>query len=122
VCTSSGAAVAQTTGSAVRVAAGYMSTAGAVSVWQEHGRFGIPAHAGRSPFRHQPAAEPVAVCYLDGDFGTYGRYPPPPPSGPRPSYAPYDRIVVLVPQNHPPVVDTAGHASSLPATDHPQPH
>jgi hypothetical protein len=61
----------------------------------------------------------VAVCYLDGDFAKYGKYPPPPAAGPRPSYAPYGRIEVLVPQNHAPVVDTAGHPSSLPATNRP---
>jgi hypothetical protein len=119
VCTSSGAAFAQATGSAVRVAAGYMSTAAAVSQWQERGRFGSSAHTDRSSFRDHPAAEPVAVCFLDGNFATYGKYPPPPPTGPRPSYAPYDRIVVLVPQNHSPVVDTAGRQNGLPATDRP---
>jgi CubicO group peptidase (beta-lactamase class C family) len=118
-CSSKGLTFVQAMVKNAVVAAGYSSTAAAVAQWQEKGRFESSGHASTSSFRDYPPSEPVAVCFLHGDFAMFGKYPPPPPTGtPFPS-SPYDRIVLFVPQNHAPTVDVAGHPSNLPVTDHP---
>ena len=116
-CTSHGLAFARASVSDARVVAGYSSTAGAVARWQEHPRWGGTGYVGRSSFRDDPAGEPVAVCYVDGSFAAWGRYPPPLP-GSSPAAPAFDRVVVLIPQSGQPIVDTAG-THSLSDTDHP---
>ena len=117
-CTSQGLAFARASVSDAHVVAGYSSTAGGVAQWQEHPRWGGTGYVERSSFRDDPAAEPVAVCFLDGTFAAWGRYPPPLPGGPSTSAAAFDRVVVLIPQSGQPIVDTAG-THSLSDTDRP---
>jgi hypothetical protein len=66
----------------ITVAAAFDSTAAAVARWQEtpEATAGPLVTAGphlvSSPWRDHPADEPVAVCYLDGDFGVPKGGPP----------------------------------------------
>lgn len=85
----------------ITVAAAFDSTAAAVALWQETPETTAGPHTAESPhasnsaWRQHPMTEPVAVCYLDGDFGT----PRGPPPGPGTTAAPlpnWDRVVYLV--------------------------
>jgi hypothetical protein len=80
--------------SPLTVAAAFASTAGSVVKWQE-----TPSSPDGprpiSQWRDHPPTEPVAVCYLDGDFGSAKGPPPLPGSNatPRPNW---NRVVYLV--------------------------
>ncbi len=63
----------------ITVAAAFESTADAVSRWLETPQTPDGPHEVNSAWRQHPATEPVAVCYLDGDFGPAKH--PPLPSG-----------------------------------------
>ena len=78
----------------ITVAAAFDSTAGAVAAWEETPHLPDGPTITRSGWRDHPSSEPVAVCYLDGDFG-----PPRGPSSPDVSASPrpdYDRLVYLI--------------------------
>ena len=63
----------------ITVAAAFDSTASAIARWLETPQPPDGPHEVNSEWRQHPAAEPVAVCYLDGDFGPAKH--PPLPSG-----------------------------------------
>ena len=104
-------------GQSVTVAAAFESTAAAVARWQE----APPATPGgpqlvSSGWRAHPPDEPVAVCYLDGDFGL-GRRPPPGP-GVTPSPLPHwDRVVYLVGVDRHPIGVVFGWKHSIAIRD-----
>lgn len=92
----------------ITVAAAFDSTAAAVARWQETPEptagplVTAGPHVVISPWRDHPADEPVAVCYLDGDFGTPKGGPP----GPGTSATPmpnWSRVVYLVGVNRYPI-------------------
>jgi hypothetical protein len=77
-------------GNSGKVAAAFDSSAASVVVWHETQTPGGPRPT--SEWRQHPPNEPVAVCYLDGDFGS-PRGPAPPSGGAtRPNY---DRVVYV---------------------------
>jgi hypothetical protein len=90
------------------VAAAFDSTAAAVARWQETPEpTAGPLVTAGPPWRDHPADEPVAVCYLDGDFGTPKGGPP----GPGASATPmpnWSRVVYLVGVNRSPMGWTFG--------------
>ena len=65
--------------SPTRVAAAFESTAGAVARWFETPETPGGPYELNSSWRQHPATEPVAICYLDGNFGPAKH--PPLPSG-----------------------------------------
>lgn len=77
------------------VAAAFDTTAAAIATWEETPEVPGGPYVVGSEWRRRPADEPVALCYLDGDFGP-PRGPAPGP-GASPRVLPnYDRVVYLV--------------------------
>lgn len=104
-------------GQNVSVTAAFESTAAAVARWQE----APPATPGgpqlvNSGWRAHPADEPVAVCYLDGDFGL-GRRPPPGPGVTASPLPNWDRVVYLVGVDRHPIGVTFGWKHSIAIRD-----
>ena len=77
----------------IKVAAAFDSTAAAIARWQETPETPDGPHVVSSSWRQHPATEPVALCYLDGDFGP-ARHPPPPAGATEPPN--WSRVVYLV--------------------------
>lgn len=69
-----------------------------------------------SSWRAHPANEPVAVCYLDGDFGP-PRRPPPMPGTTDAPLPNWDRVVYLVGVNRSPIGWIWGWQTSIPLRD-----
>jgi hypothetical protein len=69
-----------------------------------------------SQWRDRPSTEPVAVCYLDGDFGPAKLPPPVPPTtaSPRPNW---NRVVYLVGVDRRPMGVTFGWQDGIPIRD-----
>jgi hypothetical protein len=92
----------------ITVAAAFDSTAAAVARWQETPEptagplVTAGPHVVSSPWRDHPADEPVAVCYLDGDFGT-PKGGPPGPGTSATSMPNWSRVVYLVGVNRYPI-------------------
>lgn len=81
--------------SPITVAAAFDSTAAAIAKWEETPETPGGPHVVGSEWRRHPADEPVALCYLDGDFGP-PRMPPPGPGASPTALPNYDRAVYLV--------------------------
>jgi hypothetical protein len=77
----------------ITVAAAFDSTAGAIARWLETPQAPDGPHEVNSEWRQHPAAEPVAVCYLDGDFGP-AKHPPLPSGATEPPD--WSRVVYFV--------------------------
>jgi len=78
----------------VAVAAAFDSSAGSVVKWEETAPMPVGMRV-LSGWRDHPAAEPVAVCYLDGDFGP-AKHPAPLPDSTATPVANWNRVVYLV--------------------------
>jgi hypothetical protein len=88
------------------VAAAFDSSAASVVKWEET----APMPVGMrevSGWRDHPAREPVAVCYLDGDFGP-AKHPAPLPGDTAAPLPNWDRVVYLVGADRRPVPVTFG--------------
>jgi hypothetical protein len=77
----------------ITVAAAYDSTASAIARWLETPQPTDGPHEVNSEWHQHPAAEPVAVCYLDGDFGP-AKHPPLPSGATEPPN--WSRVVYFV--------------------------
>jgi len=77
----------------ITVAAAFDSTASAIARWLETPQPSGGPHEGKSEWRQHPAVEPVAVCYLDGDFGP-AKHPPLPSGATEPPN--WSRVVYFV--------------------------
>ena len=77
----------------ITVAAAFDSTASAIVRWLETPQTPDGPHEVNSEWRQHPAAEPVAVCYLDGDFGP-AKHPPLPSGATEPPN--WSRVVYFV--------------------------
>jgi hypothetical protein len=97
------------------VAAAFASSAGSVVKWHE-----TPlAPGGPRPFsewRDHPATEPVAVCYLDGDFGP-AKQPPPYPGSSATPLPNWNRVVYLVGVDRRPIGVVFGWQDRIPMRD-----
>ena len=60
-----------------------------------------------STWRDHPATEPVAVCYLDGDFGP-AKHPAPLPGSTATPVPNWDRVIYLVGADRRPIGVTFG--------------
>jgi len=79
--------------SPISVAGAFDSTASAIARWLESPQPTDGPHEVNSEWRQHPAAEPVAVCYLDGDFGP-AKHPPLPSGAVEPPN--WSRVVYFV--------------------------
>ncbi|MDQ2915358.1 MAG: hypothetical protein M3T56_19200 [Chloroflexota bacterium] len=99
------------------LAAAFASSAGSVVKWQET----LLSPDGPRPvsqWRDHPAAEPVAVCYLDGDFGSAKGAPGPPGYGATSMpLANWDRVIYLVGADRRPIGVTFGRQGSIAIRD-----
>lgn len=77
----------------ITVAAAFDSTASAIARWLETPQPPDGPHEVNSEWRQHPAVEPVAVCYLDGDFGP-AKHPPLPSGATEPPN--WSRVVYFV--------------------------
>lgn len=97
-----------------KVAASFDSSAKSVVTWHETP---LTANGPRpvSEWRQHPPTEPVAVCYLDGDFGPpRGPAPPLGASDHRPNY---DRVVYVVGVDRRPTAIVFGWQDRIPVRD-----
>jgi len=88
------------------VAAAFDSSAASVVKWEET----APMPVGMrmvSTWRDHPATEPVAVCYLDGDFGP-AKHPAPLPGSTATPVPNWDRVIYLVGADRRPIGVTFG--------------
>jgi hypothetical protein len=97
------------------VAAAFASSAASVVKWHE-----TPSSPDGprpvSQWRQHPATEPVAVCYLDGDFGL-AKQPPPQPGSTATPLPNWNRVVYLVGADRRPVGVTFGWQDRIPIRD-----
>ena len=100
--------------SPINVAAAFDSTAGAVATWLETPTTPDGPHEVNSEWRRHPAAEPVAVCYLDGDFGPAKH--PALPSGAT-EMPNWTRVVYLVGVDRHPIGRVYGWRDRIPIID-----
>lgn len=77
----------------ITVAGAFDSTASAIATWLETPQAAGGPHEVNSEWRLHPPREPVAVCYLDGDFGP-AKHPPLPSGATEPPN--WTRVVYLV--------------------------
>lgn len=98
------------------VAAAFDSTAAALARWEETAEDPGDPRVATSDWRRYPADEPVALCYLDGDFGTPRVAPPGLSSTPvvTPNYS---RAVYLVGLDRRPIGRVFGSADRIPIRD-----
>jgi hypothetical protein len=98
----------------ITVAAAFDSTAAAIATWLETPTTPDGPHEVNSEWRQHPPAEPVAVCYLDGDFG-----PAKHPSLPSGATEPPDwsRVVYLVGVDRHPIGVVFGWTDRIPIVD-----
>jgi hypothetical protein len=95
------------------VAAAFDSRAASIAKWEET----APMPVGMrlvSLWRDHPATEPVALCYLDGDFGPAKGPPPLSPATARPNW---DRVVYLVGVDRRATAVVFGWQDSIPIRD-----
>src|SRR5256885_10503493 len=88
------------------VAAAYDSSAASVVKWEETAPMPVGMRA-VSTWRDHPAREPVAVCYLDGDFGP-AKHPAPLPGSTATPVPNWDRVIYLVGADRRPIGVTVG--------------
>ena len=88
------------------VAAAFDSSAASVVKWEETAPMPVGMRT-VSAWRDRPATEPVAVCYLDGDFGP-AKHPAPLPGDTAAPLPNWDRVVYLVGADRRPVPVTFG--------------
>ena len=101
---------------AATVAAAFDSSAGAVTRWQEQPATADAPRLSGSPWRAHPPAEPVALCYLDGDFGPPKG--PPPGAGATTTALPnWSRVVYLVGVDRRPIGLIFGWQDRIPIKD-----
>lgn len=99
-------------GSSTKVSAAFDSSARSVVAWHETQTPGGPRPV--SEWRQHLPNEPVAVCYLDGDFGP-PRGPSPPSGGAtRPNY---DRVVYVAGVDRRPIPIVFGWQDRIPIRD-----
>src|SRR6266542_1000363 len=96
------------------VAAAFDSTADAVARWQETPQRPDGPYETMSAWRQHPPAEPVAVCYLDGDFGP-AKHPPLLSGATEPPN--WSRVVYLVGVNRQPIGFAFGWRDRIPIVD-----
>jgi hypothetical protein len=96
------------------VAAAFDSTAASVVKWEETPRSPDGPHA-VSRWRAHAATEPVAVCYLDGDFGPSKISPP--GAANRQALPNWDRVVYLVGVDRRPIGVIFGWQDRIPIRD-----
>lgn len=97
-----------------KIAASFNSSAKSIVAWHETP---LASNGPRpvSEWRQHPPSEPVAVCYLDGDFGPpRGPAPPVGTSASRPNY---DRVVYVVGVDRRPIGITFGWQDRIPIRD-----
>ena len=97
------------------VAAAFDTSAASVVKWEET----APMPAGMrvvSTWRDRPATEPVAVCYLDGDFGP-AKQPPTPPGETTTPVPNWNRVIYLVGADRRPIGVTFGWQDRIPIRD-----
>jgi hypothetical protein len=101
--------------SPLTVAAAFASSAGSVVKWHET-PLSPDGPRPVSQWRDHPASEPVAVCYLDGDFGSAKGGPPGPGSvaTPLPNW---NRVVYLVGVDRRPIGVVFGWQDRIPIRD-----
>ena len=95
----------------ITVAGAFDSTADAVARWLETPRTPDGPHEVSSDWRRHPPTEPVAVCYLDGDFGP-AKHPPLPSSATEPPN--WSRVIYLVGVDRHPIGWTFGWQDRIP--------
>ena len=88
------------------VAAAFDSSAASVVKWEETAPMPIGMRV-VSQWRDRPATEPVAVCYLDGDFGP-AKHPAPLPGSTATPVPNWDRVIYLVGADRRPIGVTFG--------------
>ena len=88
------------------VAAAFDSSAASVVEWEETAPMPIGMRV-VSQWRDRPATEPVAVCYLDGDFGP-AKHPAPLPGSTATPVPNWDRVIYLVGADRRPIGVTFG--------------
>jgi hypothetical protein len=97
------------------VAAAFASSAGSVVKWQET-PLSPDGPRAVSQWRDHPATEPVAVCYLDGDFGSAKGGPPGYGTTSTP-LANWNRVIYLVGAERRPIGVTYGWQDRIPIRD-----
>ncbi len=97
------------------VAAAFESSAGSVVTWHETPSSPDGPRA-VSPWRDHPAAEPVAVCYVDGDFGAAKGGPRLPGSSATP-LPNWNRVVYVVGVDRRPIGVVFGWQDRIPLRD-----
>ncbi len=97
-----------------KVAAAFESTAGAVARWFETPQAPGGPYEVNSSWRQHPAMEPVAVCYLDGDFGPAKHPPLPTGAAELPNWT---RVVYLVGIDRRPIGKVFGWIERIPIVD-----
>jgi hypothetical protein len=98
----------------ITVAGAFDSTADAVARWLETPQTPDGPHDVNSEWRRHPSTEPVAVCYLDGDFGPAKH--PPLPSGAT-EFPNWTRVVYLVGVDRHPIGRLFGWQDRIPIVD-----
>jgi len=88
------------------VAAAFDGSTASIVKWEETAPMPVGMRV-VSTWRDHPAAEPVAVCYLDGDFGP-AKHPAPLPGSAAPPVPDWNRVVYLVGVDRRPIGVTFG--------------
>jgi hypothetical protein len=97
------------------VAAAFDTSAASVVKWEETAPMPVGMRV-VSTWRDRPATEPVAVCYLDGDFGP-AKHPPPPPGATTTTVPNWNRVIYLVGADRRPIGVTFGWQDRIPIRD-----
>jgi hypothetical protein len=97
------------------VAAAFDSSAASLVKWEETAPMPVGMRV-VSQWRDRPAMEPVAVCYLDGDFGP-AKHPPLLPGSAATPVPNWNRVVYLVGADRRPIGVTFGWQNSIAIRD-----
>jgi hypothetical protein len=97
------------------VAAAFDTHAASIVGWEETAPMPVGMRV-VSTWRNHPATEPVAVCYLDGDFGA-AKGPAPLPGSAATPLPNWDRVVYLVGAERRPIAVIFGWQDRIPIRD-----
>jgi hypothetical protein len=97
------------------VAGAFDGSAASVAKWEETASMPVGMRV-VSQWRDHPATEPVAVCYLDGDFGP-AKQPPPLPGSSATPLPNWNRVVYLVGVDRRPIGVVFGWQDRIPIRD-----